>query len=102
MSGGSHNYLALALRSDPDEAWQRLPYIEEMRDRLHEAGFEPEAAEFAELVKVIKDASLLVRTSVERLRPVMHAVEWWDSGDWGRDRVERVIEEHRIAKNKSP
>ena len=35
------------------------------------------------------------------LSPVFRAVEWYCSADWGKDRVDKAIEEYRNGKGDS-
>ena len=44
------------------------------------------------LVEYIKSAKIRVETLFEMLSPVFKAVEWYCSGDWGKDRVGKAIE----------
>ena len=53
------------------------------------------------LVEYIKSAKIRVETLFEMLSPVFKAVEWYCSGDWGKDRVGKVIEEYRNGKGDS-
>ena len=39
-----------------------------------------------------------METLFEMLSPVFKAVEWYCSGDWGKDRVGKAIEEYRNGK----
>ena len=53
------------------------------------------------LVEYIKSAKIRVETLFEMLSPVFKAIEWYCSGDWGKDRVCKVIEEYRNGKGDS-
>lgn len=93
MSGGSYGYLyakdADALFADPSE-------LQEMTDRL--AGLDwaaDAAADAADLVAIIRTQKARVDAAMRRLADVFHAVEWWDSNDWGEDQVRAVLAEYR-------
>ena len=76
MSGGSHNYMSLRY---PECS---IDDLDGMIARLRELGY-ADAADASERV--------LVCGPSDALRDVWHAVEWFDSCDWGLDSVERAI-----------
>ena len=97
MSGGSWNYLFC---KDIDELMNgsSTELLQDMVDRLNSAGFKDVAKDTQRLVEYIKSASIRIETLFETLSPVFKAVEWFDSGDWGKDRVDKAIEEYRNGK----
>jgi hypothetical protein len=79
MSGGSYNYLSYHA---PDLGGHRH-HLEAMADRLEGLPYGSKAAEATR--------SILAALDDEALANVWHAVEWWDSGDYGEDKVQAAI-----------
>ncbi len=86
MSGGSYNYLCY---QDLDTL--RQSNLKAMIERLRELGHEDAAQESAKIFDLFDE----IETIMDRMREVWHAVEWRDSGDYGRDQTTRIIEEWR-------
>nr|DAW55410.1 MAG TPA: hypothetical protein [Caudoviricetes sp.] len=78
--------------------YSNIETLEEMADYLNQNGYEDVAKDTRRLVEYIKSAKIRVGTLFEILGPVFKAVEWYCSGDWGKDRVGRAIEEYRNGK----
>lgn len=97
MSGGSWNYLCY---KDVDELMNdsSTELLQDMADRLNSAGFEDVAKDTQRLVEYIKLASIRIETLFETLSPVFKAVEWFDSGDWGKETLNNEILKYRDAK----
>lgn len=83
MSGSSFGYL------DQEEVPSRSPYWPAMRDQLVELGALDVVAAMDAIAPPVNDATF------DDLNPVFHAVEWWCSGDWGREEVEAALAEFR-------
>ena len=100
MSGGSWSYL---YSREFDELIQseNIELLADMADYLNQNGYEDVAKDTMRLVEYIKSAKIRVETLLEMLSPVFKAVEWYCSGDWGKDRVGKVIEEYRNGKGDS-
>ena len=100
MSGGRWSYL---YSREADELRQsgNIELLEEMADYLNQNGYEDVAKDTRRLVEYIKSAKIRVETLFEMLSPVFKAVEWYCSGDLGKDRVGKVIEEYRNGKGDS-
>ena len=100
MSGGSWSHL---YSREFDELIQseNIDLLEDMADYLNQNGYEDVAKDTRRLVEYIKSAKIRVETLFEMLSPVFKAVEWYCSGDWGKDRVGKVIEEYRNGKGDS-
>lgn len=97
MSGGSWSYLY------SKEVYELVQYgsvelLEEMSDYLNSNGYEDVAKDVRRLVEYIKSARIRIETLHEMLSPVFKAVEWYDSGDCGKDSVSRAIEDYRNGK----
>ena len=97
MSGGSWDYL---YSKDIDELMNgsSAESLQDMADRLNSAGFEDVAKDTQRLVEYIKSASIRIETLFEGLSPVFKAVEWFDSGDWGKETLNNEILKYRNAR----
>lgn len=96
MSGGSWNYLCY---KDIDELMNgsSTELLQDMVDRLNSAGFKDVAKDTQRLVEYIKSARIRIETLFEALSPVFKAVEWFDSGDWGKETLNNEILKYRNA-----
>lgn len=92
MSGGSFNYLYC---KDTDELMSNTSDLEEMREYLISYGYEDIAKDTQRLIEYIKSANCVIGTLKEMLEPVFHAVEWYESADWGKERMIEVLEKYR-------
>ncbi len=97
MSGGSWGYL-YSKEIDDLMQYSNIETLEEMADYLNQNGYEDVAKDTRRLVEYIKSAKIRIETLFEMLIPVFKAVEWHDSGDWGKDSVDKSIEEYRNGK----
>lgn len=97
MSGGSWNYLYC---KEIDELMNgsSTELLQDMADRLNSAGFEDVAKDTQRLVEYIKSARIRIETLFEVLSPVFKAVEWFDSGDWGKEALNNEILKYRNAR----
>ena len=86
MSGGSYNYLCDKAR------WGEVVDIpadlDEMAERL--AGL-PYAAKAAADTAAVIETLRTAQEQAKELADVWHAIEWWDSNDWGEDQAAKVI-----------
>lgn len=88
MSGGSYDYLFTRVRPLGEQRTQ----LEEMAVRLEGLPWAAQAAaETRRCLKMIDDAERIAET----LTDVWHAIEWWDSGDWGEDGARKVVEAYQ-------
>lgn len=94
MSGGSWSYL-YSKEVDELVEYGSIRLLEEMGDYLNSSGYEDVAKDVRRLVEYIKSARIRIETLHEMLSPVFKAVEWYDSGDCGKDSVSRAIEDYR-------
>lgn len=94
MSGGSYNYLYC---KEAYELFSPLcvDYIEDMADVVRKRGYEDIARDLLRLSEYIKSANIRVEVLSEQLNEVMHAVEWWQSADYGDDTLEKELEKYR-------
>lgn len=92
MSGGSFNYLCY---KDTEDLFNRISDLEDMRESLIKYGYEDIAKDTQRLIEYIKSAECVIGTLKDMLEPVFHAVEWKESGDWGKDDMIEVLEKYR-------
>src|SRR3990167_4985840 len=86
MSGGSFNYLYA--KYWPDIANECDGELRNMADELAALGYaEDAAAETEELILIMRQAAVRVRTRQDRLKAVWKAVEWWKSSDSGEEAI---------------
>ena len=89
MSGGSFNYLYCA---DYGDIGQRLEALSQMADELDEICPEAAAA-----TRELADHVCSVEPKISALSNLWFEVEWWRSGDHGRDQVEAAVVKYRTA-----
>lgn len=92
MSGGSFNYLYCR---NTDELMNNTSDLEEMRDYLISYGYEDIAKDAQRLIEYIKSAECVIGTLKNMLEPVFHAAEWYESGDYGKEKMIEVLEKYR-------
>lgn len=85
MSGGSYEYLYSAAENDTLESHREE--LERMRARLAELGATRAAWRTGEVIRLLDAA----KADARQLEQVWHAVEWWDSCDWGEEQVREVL-----------
>ncbi len=96
MSGGSFNYLYAKkhiedLANEKDE-------LEKMREALIKYGYEDIAKDTQRLIEYIKSAECTVETLADMLEEVFHAVEWYESADYGETTMIAILEKYRLKK----
>lgn len=97
MSGGSYEYVCFA---GADELLQKTGEIQRMADRLAGLGYATDAArETQELLLTIRQYENRINAMQGRLSGVWRAVEWWDSGDTGEERLHDALAEYRKVPN---
>lgn len=89
ISGGSYNYLCFV---DADEIGQRLGDLDGMAAALEEICPEAAAA-----TRDLADHVRAAQPKIDALKDLWHAVEWWHSSDWGRERAEEVAARYRTV-----
>ena len=97
MSGGSYNYLYC---KETGEFFNldSINSLSDMADMLLKEGYEDVSRDVARLIEYIKSAWIRVDVLREQLSDVMRSVEWFDSGDFGRDTLREHIEMYRLDK----
>ena len=91
MSGGSYNYLGAC----PPELAGREGDIRDMRDRLRGLGANPAAQLAYQRTELVLSMLITAKAVADGLQDVWHAIEWWDSGDWGEDGAMEALEKWR-------
>lgn len=100
MSGGSYEYLAFKDASNIFDS-DMQEQMERMADDLAKLGYANEAAKATrDLLESIRDYEREMNDKLLSLHNVWHAMEWWQSGDWGEDAIKR--DAARYANNLQP
>jgi hypothetical protein len=95
MSGGSYDYLYAG--TSLEDLLGKRHQLEQMADRLaglDEAEFPGSTAaarETAYLLNLVRVWENHCEARMALVRDVWHAVEWWDSGDYGAGQVAEVL-----------
>jgi hypothetical protein len=92
MSGGSYDYLCY---KDPGDLINYIETLESMANRLQTLKCEDGAAETYDLIRIIKQSDMRISTIQKRLSDLWHAVEWFDSCDFGEEDVMEAINKYR-------
>lgn len=92
MSGGSFNYLCC---KETEDLFYRISDLEDMRESLIKYGYEDIAKDTQRLIEYVKSAKCTIGTLNDMLKPVFHAVEWKESGDFGKEDMIEVLEKYR-------
>lgn len=93
MSGGSFNYLCC--KEELADLCDHMPELERMRESLIKYGYEDIARDVQRLIEYIRSAEIRIKTLAEQLNDVFHAVEWYESGDYGKDSMIKHLEKYR-------
>ena len=101
MSGGSYDYLCY---KDTNELFMssNIRTLEEMEQRYTELGFMDIAKDFRRLIEYIKSANNRVGVLANQLNELMHDIEWYDSGDIGKNDLVESVEKYRIGTTDIP
>lgn len=92
MSGGSYDYLYC---EETENLFNKAHYIEDMAETLMKMGYEDVARDMFRLSEYIRSAYIRVDVLSEQLRPIMKAVEWYESNDIGADGLQKAVEKYR-------
>lgn len=96
MSGGSYGYLYRD--QELGDLLGRQDDLRRMADRLAGLGDAADAAaETEELLVMLRQWQIRAEVRARRLADVWHAIEWWDSGDSGENRVREALAAYREA-----
>jgi len=98
MSGGSFNYLCVAAdHEEPLRIAQKLEDIKSMRDALMSEGATDAADATGEIVSMIEKFFDELESKASKLYPLWEAMEWYYSGDWGKEDLDEALKEYRDA-----
>ena len=92
MSGGSLNYLYC---KEPQELFNEIESLTEAEATLLRDGYKDIARDVRRLIEYVQSAENRIGVLHEQLTDVFHAVEWYYSGDYGRDTYKNVLETYR-------
>ena len=92
MSGGSFDYLYC---KEPAELFNYSETLKEMETALWEMGANDIAKDTQRLIEYVESARNRIGVLMDNLQDVFHAVEWYVSGDYGRDSLEKAIARYR-------
>ncbi len=92
MSGGYFGYLCY---TETEDLFNRISDLEIMREKLIAYGYEDIAKDTQRLIEYIKSADCVIGTLKDMLSPVFHAVEWYESDDYGKDTMIEILEKYR-------
>lgn len=92
MSGGSLDYLYC---KEPEELFNHLSEIEDVEDECRRHNFEDIARDCRRLIEYIKSAYIRIEVLSKQLKDVFHAVEWYQSADYGEDDLIKHLETYR-------
>lgn len=92
MSGGSFNYLCY---KQIEDLFTNVDDLEDMQKALIKYGYEDIAEDTQRLIEYIKSAKCTIGVLKDMLQPVFHAVEWYESADYGKETMIEVLEEYR-------
>lgn len=90
MSGGSYNYLC---HKEVNELMGCDEMLNKMAERLSELGHHAASRATHMFVLELWKACNRLEVMREDLEGVWTAVEWFDSGDWGRESVDKAVSE---------
>ena len=94
MSGGSHNYLCYS--GFPD-ILSRTSDMESMEQSLLSLGYTDIAKDVRRLIEYCLSAENRISVLFEQLEDVFHAIEWYDSGDIGKESLIERLEQYRSS-----
>lgn len=94
MSGGSLGYL---YNKDPGDLFEEYnrEYLERAEALLLAQGYRDIARDVRRLLEYTYAAENRIGVLFDDLRDVLHAVEWYDSSDYGKDTLRKKLEEYR-------
>ena len=95
MSVGSLNYLYLR---EPGELFDMIPDLESTETLLLQRGYDDIAKDVRRLIEYVRSAENRISVLQGQLKDVLHAVEWYLSGDYGDASLARDLEAYRNGK----
>lgn len=101
MSGGRYDYLFCEKTEELFTSYN-VRILEEMEQSFVGLGYEDVAKDFRRLIEYIKSANIRVGVLGDQLNSMMHDIEWYDSGDIGRDTLAKGVERYRLCRADTP
>ncbi len=98
MSGGSLDYLCF---KEPEELFHCIEEMEKVEQVLLQRGAQDIARDVRRLIEYVKSAENRISVLSEQLNGIFHAVEWYQSGDYGEDTLRKHIEQYRTGKEEN-
>jgi hypothetical protein len=95
MSGGSWEYM---YGWDTSRFLDNQQSVAAMAKRLTQLGHADAGQAMEEFALLLLHARLQIETRQDTLKDVMHAVEWHDSSDYGKEQVSEVVRKWRYRK----
>lgn len=92
MSGGSYDYLYC---KETEELFSKATDFDDMAETLEKLNYLDVAHDMRRLSEYIKSAYNRVDVLASQLKPIMKAVEYYEDCDYGKDDVQKVINEYR-------
>lgn len=92
MSGGSYDYLYC---KDAEELFSKAVDIDDMAETLEKLNYLDVARDMRRLSEYIKSAYNRVDVLATQLRPIMKAVEWYESCDTSAEDLGKEVEKYR-------
>lgn len=92
MSGGSLNYLYC---KDPDELYNCINEMEKAEEFLLKEGYSDVAKDVRRLIEYVIISRNRIEVLQENLKKVFRSIEWYDSGDSGKEAVIKAVEDYR-------
>lgn len=89
MSGGSWEYM---YGWETERFLARRADVQAMAERLATAGYSEAARAMEEFYVTLNDAAVMIEAQKQKLRDLMHAVEWRDSNDYGEEQLKEVAD----------
>lgn len=102
MSGGSYEYTYNKADVDVTQCFDYgvEEQLNRMVSRIAGLGYAEDAAkELEDLICHIRQARVRVSARWNRLYDIMHAIEWWDSGDTNEDGFKKALAKYRGEKS---
>lgn len=96
MSGGSFEYL---YTKAPEDLMDKANWIDEMAKILIKQNYLDVAQDMERLAEYIRSAYIRIDVLSKQLRPVMKAVEYYEDGDIGDEKLKKIIEEYRTEES---
>lgn len=92
MSGGSLNYLYC---KDPDELYNYINEMVKAEEFLLKEGYSDVAKDVRRLIEYVIISRDQIEVLHESLKKIFRAIEWYGSGDSGKDAVIKAVKDYR-------